>query len=346
MTTLVTGGAGFIGGELVSSLVAQGEDVVVIDSLVTARESRSRGEVLAGSRLVVGDVRERSVLRRAMRGCDRVIHFASSTDILGGASAPGHDFGGIVEATEVVCEIAAELGVRELWYASSGVVYGRAVPRPSREDAGPLLPESHYAAGKLASEAIVSGYAHLLGWRALVFRFGNTIGGGSDHGLVHDLVVKLLRSPGRLDILGDGTQRKPYLHVDDLVAALHRASERTPVAPVVALNVGTPGSLTVQRVAELVVDALAAGRRVELSFTEPAPGGGGWPGDTPVVEFDTSAIEATGWRPMEDAESAVRRAAIETAARYQRDGLPLITSLERNVMRRRHEPESGDASAA
>ena len=108
-----------------------------------------------------------------------------------------------------------------------------AAPRGSRpaEGDGPLLPESHYAAAKLAGEALISGFASLYGWRAYAFRFGNTVGPRSNHGVVHDFVVKLLRDPTRLEILGDGTQAKPYIAVDDLVAGIRRGVAAAPPGP-------------------------------------------------------------------------------------------------------------------
>src|SRR5919108_1314573 len=255
MATLVTGGAGFIGSALVARLLEEGERVTVLDDLSTAAPDWA--DRLAGNvRFVRADAADRVAVREAVDGCERIVHLASSTDIAGGFCRPALDFRGCVVTTEVVCEVAQEAGVREMWLASSGVVYGRAVARPSPEDAGPLYPESHYAAAKLAAEAILSGFANLYGWRSLIFRFGNTIGPGSDHGLVHDLVVKVLRDPRRVEILGDGEQRKPYVHVDDLVDAMLFAGRHAERAPVVTFNVGHPGTLSVRRVAELVLDGL------------------------------------------------------------------------------------------
>ena len=145
-----------------------------------------------------------------------------------------------------------------------------AAPRriPTGEGDGPLLPESHYAAAKLAGEALISGFASLYDWRAHTFRFGNTVGPRSNHGVVHDFVVKLLRDPTRLEILGDGTQAKPYIAVDDLVAGIRRGVAAAPRAPMTILNVGTEGTVTVSRVAAIVIEALGlAPDSVELAYT-------------------------------------------------------------------------------
>lgn len=331
LRTLVTGGAGFIGGEIVASLLADGAVVTVFDDLSTAEPDwRSRFDVDGPVSFVLGDVTDAEALRRALIGHERVVHLASGTDIAGGLDHPERDFASGVVATEIVCEAMHAQGIRELWFASSGVVYGRAPRIPTAEGDGPLLPESHYAAAKLAGEALIAAFANLYGWTAYAFRFGNTVGPRTNHGVVHDFVVKLLRDPGRLDILGDGRQAKPYIAVDDLVSGMRRAVAAGPGAPLTILNVGTEGHLTVGDVAAIVIQALDLDpASVELAFAPGLPDGGGWPGDTARVAFDTSAIRSRGWQPEMSAADAVRATALAIAARYRAGERPLLTASER-----------------
>jgi UDP-glucose 4-epimerase len=332
--TFVTGGAGFIGGEVVETFLADGGEVTVFDDLSTADPDWS-ARFTDEPRLtfVRGDAADPTAIGAALPGHDRVVHLASGTDIAGGYGHPERDFVRGVVASEVVCDAMRRLDIRELWYASSGVVYGRPPRVPTAEGDGPLLPESHYAAAKLAGEAIVSGFANLYGWRALVFRFGNTVGARSNHGVVHDFVVKLLRDQRRLEILGDGTQAKPYVALSDLVAGMRLAVAAAVPRPMTVLNVGPEGTLTVRRLAEIVIGALDLPlASVDLVFTgRSTVGDGGWPGDTAHVEFDTSALRSLGWRPGLTAEQAVREAARGIAARYRAARLPLLTAAERRT---------------
>lgn len=332
--TFVTGGAGFIGGELVASLLRDGAQVTVFDNLSTADPGwASRFEGDARLSFVHGDITHGARLRDAMAGHGRVVHLASGTDISGGFGRPERDFASGIAGTELVCESMRAVGIDELWFASSGVVYGRPTRIPTGEGDGPLLPESHYAAAKLAGEAVISGFASLYGWRASAFRFGNTVGPRSNHGVVHDFVVKLLRDPTRLAILGDGSQAKPYIAVDDLVSGIRRGAAAEPRPPLTILNVGTEGAVTVSRVAEIVIEALGLEPgAVELAFSVPDAGGGGWPGDTAYVEFETSALRALGWAPRMSAEEAIEAAARGIAHHYRVSGKPLLTRAEREAL--------------
>lgn len=345
----VTGGAGFIGSTLVDALLARGTCVTIFDDLSAA--SRDRGATLTGLaqapdaaaawqrtaagrlRFVRGDIRDPVALEAAMAGHELVVHLAAHTDIARGQADPGRDFEVNVVGTWNVLEAMRRLGVSRLMFASSGTVYGYPASVPTAESYGPLLPESAYASAKLAGEALIAGSAALHGWRALAFRFGNTVGEHSDHGVVHDIVVKLLRDPRCLELLGDGRQAKPYVAVEDVVAAMLLAEDAAPAAPLSVFNVGTQGTLSVARVAELIVDALdmdgASVARVYLG--DGARGGGGWPGDTPLVDLDTSALRALGWAPRYAAEAAIRRAARGTRDRLLRSGAPLLTAAERRA---------------
>jgi UDP-glucose 4-epimerase len=335
---LVTGGAGFIAHDLIVDLVGAGHEVTIFDNLATAEpdwvealEARlGPARWRAGARVALGDVRDLRQVEVACEGQDAVVHLASSTDIPGGAADPRLDFEGCLVGTWNVLEGMRRRGVGRLLYSSSGVVYGGLAAGPSREDSGPLRPESHYAAAKLAAESLISGFAHLYGWKATVFRFGNTIGSRASHGVVHDFVVKLLRDPERLEILGDGRQAKPFIAVDDLVEAMRVASRAAATERVATYNVATAPPVPIAEVAQLVARAVgidARGLCLELGGQA-----GGWPGDTRLVDLDPEALHGLGWRPARDGRAAVEWAARGIAARYRQSGAPLLTAIERRSL--------------
>ena len=331
---LVTGGAGFIANGLIPELIAAGSEVTVFDNLSTAEpdwhealESAIGVAPPRSLRVEIGDIRDASQVEAACRGHDIVVHLASSTDIPGGAEDPRLDFEGCVVGTSNVLRAMQRTGIRRLVHASSGVVYGSVVARPSNESAGPLLPESHYAAAKLAAEALISGYAHLGGWRAVILRFGNVIGSRTNHGVVHDFVVKLLRDPTRLDVLGDGRQAKPFISVADLVGGIRIASAASSDSPVTTYNVATDGAVALSDVARLV--AVALGLDPDAVSVEPSTQRRGWPGDTTQVDLDCEALRGLGWSPALNGREAVLMAARGIAARYRAEGLALLTGMER-----------------
>ena len=225
-----------------------------------------------------------------------------------------------------------ELDIRELWYASSGVVYGRPSRIPTAESDGPLLPESHYAAAKLAGEAIISGFAHLYGWRALVFRFGNTVGPSSNHGVVHDFVVKLLRDPDALEILGDGTQAKPYVAVTDLVAGMRHGCRHACGRPVTVLNIGPEGTLRFATSPRSSSRLLTSAAAVEFAFKDGAVRRRRLAGRHRACRVRYGSDAFARLAAEHDCRGGRPSAAIGIAARYRIVGVPLLTAAERRAV--------------
>ncbi|TMB86983.1 MAG: NAD-dependent epimerase/dehydratase family protein, partial [Chloroflexi bacterium] len=227
---LIPGGAGFIGSSFVDRLLADDdvEQVTVFDNFSSGREwhlERWRDE--RRLRLVHGEITELDTLTSAARGSELVIHLASNPDIARAATEPTIDFDQGTALTNNVLEAMRRAAVRTILYASGSGVYGDLGEIEVHEDHGPLVPISTYGASKLAGEALISAYCHMFDMRGLVFRFGNVVGPRQTHGVGFDFIRSLREAPGRLRILGDGTQSKSYVHVDDVVAAVLLASQRT-----------------------------------------------------------------------------------------------------------------------
>jgi UDP-glucose 4-epimerase len=183
---------------------------------------------------------------------------------------------------------------------------------PTPEDYGPLLPVSTYGASKLGCEALISSYANTFGLRGLILRFGNIVGSRARHGVIIDLIKKLNSKPGTLEILGDGTQKKSYLHITDCVTATLLAAERFMKSDrrVDVFNVGSSDQVGVRRIAEIVVEAMRA-TGVSFEFTGGVDGGRGWFGDVKVMHLSIDKLSKLGWTPKYSSEEAVRAATNE-----------------------------------
>jgi UDP-glucose 4-epimerase len=302
---LVVGGAGFIGSHVVARLLAEGgpeSSVVVYDNLSSGSLDRlpllGEDERLS---LVEGDVKDLDALTAAAAGADIAFHFAANPDIAAAVTRPSIDFW---EGTLLAQNVLEALRVQEvprLVYASGSGVYGDLGTHNATEDHGPLLPISTYGASKLGCEALISSYTHMFGLSASAFRFANVVGPRQTHGVTYDFVRRLLREPNALEILGDGSQSKSYIHVEDVVDAMMLlAGLARPGFEV--FNVGTDEYVTVTQIAELVVETLGLDG-VELRY-----GGGdrGWKGDVPVVRFASERIRALGWANTHTTTEALR----------------------------------------
>ncbi|GAB6101045.1 hypothetical protein JCM16138_02680 [Thermococcus atlanticus] len=160
---------------------------------------------------------------------------------------------------------------------------------------------------KLAAEALISGYAHTFGIKSLVFRLANIIGERSNHGVIYDFINKLRRNPEELEILGDGTQRKSYLHVSDTVDAMlylfERFKEEGKIFDV--YNLGSEDWITVREIAEAVSRGMGLSPR--FRFTGGVDGGRGWKGDVKFMRLSIEKAKSKGWEPGMNSYQAVER---------------------------------------
>jgi UDP-glucose 4-epimerase len=288
---LVTGGAGFIGSHVTRRLADDpAARITVYDNLSSGRLEHL-GDALDDGRVrvVTADLKDLDPLAEAMQGVDHVFHFAANPDIARAMADPSVDFWEGTFLTHNVLEAMRRAGVARLTYASGSGVYGDVGELPVREDL-PLWPISPYGASKLGCEAMIGAYCHMFGMRALVLRFANVVGPNQTHGVAYDFIRRLRDDPDGLTILGDGSQSKSYVHVDDVVDALvglFPVGDRS----LEVLNVATEDYLTVLEIADLVVERLGL-QGVDYRLGE---GARGWKGDVPVVRFDTSRARALGW---------------------------------------------------
>lgn len=306
MTVLITGGAGFIGSHLVDFLLGQDHRVSVLDDLSAG--SVSNLEKWDGSenlKFIKGDLLDPSSIKVALEGCDTVYHLAANPEVRSWLASPGDHFRQNVEGTFNLLEVMREQGcVEKLVFTSTSTVYGEPDVIPTPESYAPLKPISNYGASKLAAEALICSYSSMYGFRSVIYRMANVVGPRSNHGVTFDFVGKLRRDPGELEVLGDGSQSKSYLYIEDcvdgMVTGLNTTDETVEI-----LNIGSEDRVDVLTIARTVIEEMGLDD-VEIRLTGGVDGGRGWKGDVKIMQLDMGRLRSLGWRPRYGSGEAIR----------------------------------------
>ncbi|MCK4717204.1 MAG: NAD-dependent epimerase/dehydratase family protein [Thermoplasmata archaeon] len=301
MKALVTGGAGFIGSHLVDRLLSMGYEVKVVDRL--SRGDRNIREHVEAGRieLHVLDLKEFEDIKPLFQGIDVVFHFAANADVRGGLEDTRRDLEENTLVTWNVLESMRLAGVKEIVFASSAAAYGDARIIPTPEDYFPIQ-TSFYGASKLAGEGLIQAFCEGFDMRSWMYRFVSVVGERYPHGATYDFVQKLKKDPTRMEILGDGTQRKSFLYIQDCIDSIMHGythgKERVNI-----FNIGLAEYTTVTNLANTIVDAMGLS---DVSY-EYTGGEKGWIGDAPMVFLSIDKIKGLGWTPKVSIDDGVRR---------------------------------------
>jgi len=288
----VTGGAGFIGSNLVDRLLNNGNDVIVYDNFSTGfQEFLNDAGKYKTFRFVQGDLLDIEYLTKSMSGCDFVFHLAANADVRFGTEHPDKDLKQNTIATFNVLEAMRLNGINKIAFSSTGSVYGEASVIPTPEDAPFPIQTSLYGASKLACEGLIQAYSEGFGFQSWIFRFVSILGERYTHGHVFDFYKKLLKTPDRLDVLGNGKQRKSYLYVQDCIDAILFAIEKSG-EKVNIFNLGTDEYCEVNNSIGWICSNLNVSPKLVYSG-----GDRGWIGDNPFIFLDCSKIRRLGWKP-------------------------------------------------
>lgn len=308
MRSFIVGGAGFIGSHLCDLLTQRGE-VTVYDNLSIGKRDFIAGHLEAGAvQLIEGDALDLERLTESIAGHDVVFHLAANPEARWGLENPRFDLEQGTIATWNVLEAMRRTGVSQLVFSSSGTVYGDTAEPCGEMDLG-HLPISLYGASKFAGEAMISAFVECFGLSAWIYRFGNVVGPRGTHGAALDFLKKLREKESYLEVLGDGRQAKPYLHVTDCAAGMLFGLDNAPRGEdardrLHVFNLGPADFTSVRRIAELCVEA-SPYPNAEIRYTG---GERGWPGDVPQSRLLPDKLAALGFRVRYSSDEAVRLA--------------------------------------
>ena len=303
MKILITGGAGFIGSHLADKLLEENNEITVFDNLSLGRlENIETAIKNPDFKFIQGDILNKKELFDVFKNgdFDVVFHMAANSDIAKSHKNPDVDFDNTLSTTYNVLLAMKEYNVKNIVFASTSAIYGEANVSVG-EDFGPLFPISHYGASKLASEAYISSFCENYGFKAWITRFPNVVGERATHGAIYDFINKLRKNPNELEVLGDGTQIKPYLYVKDLVEAIILVWKNTN-EKINYFNLGVESRTTVKKMAEMVIEEMNLEAKIKYTG-----GSRGWIGDVPQFSYSLDKIHSLGWSAKVTSDEAVRK---------------------------------------
>jgi len=270
---LVTGGAGFIGCNLVRYILAKGHDVVVVDNFATGKR-QNMADFIDRIEFIEGDIRDREVMDRAVAGCSAIFHEAALGSVPRSVEDPvtSHDVN--VNGTLTVLEAARAAGVKRFIFAASSSAYGNREESPKHEAMTPL-PASPYAASKVACEAYVRAYAACYGMETLSLRYFNVFGPYQDPegpyaAVIPAFVSRLLRGQQPI-VYGDGEQSRDFCYIDNVCEANWLAAHApAEVCDGSVINIACNASTSLNQILEILRELLKTD--IQAQYTDPRPG--------------------------------------------------------------------------
>ena len=291
----VTGGLGFVGKHLVDKMAEDGYDIVIFDK--TDMREKTEAKERSNTTFMRGDLREIETID--LEGVDTVVHLAAEADV---KSQPGLHYDHNIMGTYNLLKKMVEKGVKKMVFTSSSTVYGEAEKMPTSETYGPLKPISPYGGSKLACEALISSFCYSYDMQAIIFRMANVIG-SDGHGVIKDFIGKLKVNDKEMEILGDGKQKKSYLHIEDAIEGILTGCESAKNM-VEIYNLGSDDWTEVIDIAHMAAEEM--GIKPKYRFND-ALNGRGWVGDVKLMLLDCTLLKSRGWKPEYNSKEAVKK---------------------------------------
>ena len=299
----ISGGLGFIGYNLIQYLIRKkynGKIIVYDNNSISNNRALKSLSTLSNVSIVIGELLDYKKTKSSMQGSDIVIHLAANSDISKGVFNPSIDFDNTIVATKNVLSSMLENEITQIVFPSGSGVYGDVNNINIPEEYGPLIPVSHYGASKLSAEALISSFVHMHDFTALIFRFANVIGPNQTHGVAYDFIRKIIKNSDELNVLGNGTQLKSYIHVDDIISGIIIALEKS-FEKLQIYNLSTDDAITVKDIAKLVISKMGNNTKIIYGNTNY-----GWRGDVPKISLSSEKIKKLGWSPNYNTREAMK----------------------------------------
>lgn len=300
MKIFVTGAAGFIGSNLVDKLLSIGHHVIGYDNFSTGRKEFLKGALENFKfTLIKGDILDLNLLKKSMKNCDICFHLAANADVRFGFNHPRKDLVYNTLGTSNVLEAMRVNNVKKIIFSSTGSIYGEAKEIPTPEDCSFPIQTSLYGASKLAGEGLIQAYCEGYDMQAWIFRFVSILGERYTHGHIYDFFKTFMKKPPKVNVLGDGEQKKSYLYVGDCIDAILVAVRNTN-EKINIFNLGTNEYWTVKESIGLIKKHFKTNPKIKYEDKKR-----GWIGDNPFIYLDTKKIENLGWKPKYTIKEAV-----------------------------------------
>ena len=302
MKTLITGGAGFIGSHLADKLVSLGNEVIIIDNFSSGSMDNIR-HLLKNPNVTVKklDLKDHSKVLEEVRDIDIIFHFAANPEVRVSTTHPRIHFQENIVTTFNILEAMRINNIGKLVFASSSSVYGEPENIPVDESA-PIKPASVYGASKAACENLIYTYTRLYNINAVILRYANVIGPRLRHGVIYDLLMKIKKDRSQLEVLGDGTQVRSYIYIEDAVEATLKTAENMKQEYEV-YNIASEDWITVNDIIEQIKKQLNL-NNLKIMY-KPVLHGVGWPGDVKKIALDITKIKKIGYKPKYKSIKAV-----------------------------------------
>ena len=290
---LITGCAGFIGSNLIPHLLKNNFSVIGVDNFRTGKKEfiskyLNNKNFLFKKKNLNKNVDLKNVFKNKI---DIVFHMAANADVRKGYLNPLNDLKFNTIMTSKILEYVRIKKIKEFVFCSTGSIYGESKNIPTPENDKFPIQTSMYGASKLACEGLIQAYSEAYNLKSYIFRFVSILGEHYTHGHIYDFCKQLFNNPGYLNALGDGSQTKSYLNIDDCISAImiaiNKSKDKTNI-----YNLGTNEHINVKQSIEIICKELKVNPKISFSG-----GKRGWIGDSPFIFLSNKKIRSLGWKP-------------------------------------------------